>query len=386
MLTEAWQQQLAERAALLQYRKRQVIDPIDQNKIYVSGQLCVDFSSNDYLGLKKHPKFTEVLMKACRQYGFGSGASPLISGYSSAHKEIEEQFAKWLGVDRTILFNSGYSANIGIISALSKRTDMIFSDKLCHASLLDGIILSRAKHIRYQHNDPKHLKAMAEKYPPNLIITESIFSMEGDIAPIFDLVQLAKQYSSGLIIDDAHSIGILGKTGKGISEYFELDQEDYTSLVLPLGKAFNAMGCIVAGQKEIIESLLQFSRSYSYSTALPPAICLAIQTALEVIQIEDWRRTRLRENIQFFIDYALHKGLTLVSNDETPIKSIVLQRNEKALFLQKWLLSKGFYISAIRPPTVPKGTARVRSSINSLHTQDQIIQLIDHIDEGLNAC
>jgi 8-amino-7-oxononanoate synthase len=386
MITEALQKKLAERKTGLLYRNRHVVDPFGQNKIYVSGQPCIDFSSNDYLGLKKHPRVTEGLFKACQKYGFGSGASAFISGYSSLHQEVEEEFAQWLGVDNAVLFSSGYSANIGIISALSKRADTILSDKLCHASILDGIALSRAKHIRYQHNNPKHLEEIAERYSPSLIVTESIFSMEGDIAPISDLVRIAKQYHSGLIIDDAHGIGVLGKSGKGASEHFALNQENYTCLVMPLGKAFNAIGAMVAGKKENIETILQFSRSYCYSTALPAAICFAIQTTLDVIKEETWRQQQLLENISLFIDYAFDQGLVLHSTDKTPIKSVIVQGNKRVLSLQKWLLSKGFYVSAIRPPTVPKDKARLRLSINSLHTQDQIIQVIDYIIEGLKKC
>ncbi len=386
MLTESLHQRIMERKALSLYRTRQVTEPIDQNKIYVSGQYCVDFSSNDYLGLKKHPKVTEVLITASHKYGLGSGASPFISGYSEAHKETEEQFAKWLGVDRAVLFSSGYAANIGIISTLSKRTDTIFSDRLCHSSLLDGITLSRAKHIRYQHNNVKHLEAMAEIYSPHLIVTESVFSMEGDMAPILDLTHLAKQYRSGLIIDDAHGIGVLGREGKGISEYFALDQSFYTCLVLPLGKAFNAMGAIVAGNEIAIESILQFSKSYCYSTAIPPTICLAIKTTLEIIKEETWRQQRLQKNIALFIGYASHRGLRLITNDKTPIKSIMVHGAAKVLSLQRWLLSKGFYVSAIRSPTVPHGKERLRLSINSLHTQQQLFQLVDHIIDGLRTC
>lgn len=383
MITEKLQKKLAERKTDLLYRNRHVIDPLCQNKIYVSGQSCIDFSSNDYLGLKKHPRVTEALVKACQKYGFGSGASAFISGYSSLHQEVEERFARWLGVDNAVLFNSGYSANLSIISALSKRSDTILSDKLCHASILDGITLSRAKHIRYQHNNPKHLEEIAARYSPNLIVTESVFSMEGDIAPIADLVQISKQYCSGLIIDDAHGIGVIGETNKGVSEQFSLNQDSYTCLVMPLGKAFNAIGAMVAGKKENIETILQFSRSYCYSTALPPMICFAIQTTLDVIQEESWRKQQLLGNISLFIDYASRQGLILNSTDKTPIMSVIVQGSKRVLSLQKWLLSKGFYVSAIRPPTVPKDKARLRLSINSLHTQDQIIQLIDHIIDGL---
>jgi 8-amino-7-oxononanoate synthase len=386
MLSERLQKKLEARKSDLLYRSRYAIDPLGQSIISVSGMRCVDFSSNDYLGLKMHPRVTEALIKACQKYGFGSGASAFISGYSSLHQEVEEKFARWLCVDHAVLFSSGYTANISIFNALCKRSDTVLSDKLCHASLLDGIILSRTKHLRYQHNNIKHLEEIAEKNHPNLIVTESIFSMEGDTAPISDLVRISKHYQSGLIIDDAHAIGVLGETGKGALEHFSLNQNDYTCLVMPLGKAFSAIGAMVVGKKENIETILQFSRSYCYSTALPPLICFGLQTTLDVIQEEPWRQQKLFENISLFLDYSNHKGLVLSSTDKTPIKAVLVQDSKKVLSLQKFLLSKGFYVCAIRPPTVPKDTARLRLSINSLHTKNQIMQLIDHIIDGLREC
>lgn len=383
MLLDACKQRLSHHSNQTLMRKRNIIETTENNRIAVNKQLCVDFSSNDYLGLKKHPYITEAFIQAVKKHGVGSGASALVSGYSDEHAKTEELFAKWLSVDKAILFNSGYSANTGIISALINRTNTVFSDKLSHASLLDGIALSRAKHVRYQHCDMENFRYLAESNLPDFIVTESIFSMEGDLAPISDLTQLASQYKSGLLIDDAHGIGVLGTTGAGIVEHTGINQDHYSCLVLPLGKAFNAMGAIVAGKMEIIETILQFSRSYLFTTALPPAICGAIQAALSMIQEENWRRQKLTENIRFFASYAISKGLSLISTDETPIKSILIHDNTKVLALQKYLLEKGFYVSAIRPPTVPKNLARLRISLNSQHTQSEMMQLIDNIHIGL---
>lgn len=383
MKNDVISKKLARRKNESLFRSRYVVKSVGKNKVDIDDRACIDFSSNDYLGLKKHPKTSAALIKACREYGFGSGASAFVSGYSSLHKEVEEKFAYWLGVDKAVLFSSGYSANVSIVGALSQRADTIVSDKLCHASILDGIQLSRARHIRYQHNDAKHLEKIVVKYLPSLIMTESIFSMEGDIAPIADLARIAKQHDSGLIIDDAHGVGVLGKSAKGVSEQFSLTQNDFTCLVIPLGKAFNAMGAMVAGRNDVIEMVLQYSRGYCYSTALPPAICYALQTCLEVISEETWRLQKLRRNISFLIDYAAHKGLQLSKADKTPVKTILTHDSEKTLLLQQWLLSKGFFVSAIRPPTVPKNMARLRLSINALHTKNQIIQMVDCIVEGI---
>lgn len=383
MLIEEIQNRLIQQERQWLLRKRNIVDSGENNRIFVNKQHCIDFSSNDYLGLKKHPKIMEDFIRSVKKHGVGSGASAFISGYSTEHSETERQFSEWLGVDKTILFNSGYCANVGIFSAMMRRSDSVFSDKLCHASLLDGITLSRAKHFRYQHCDMDHLQCLAKLNPPSLIVTESIFSMEGSLAPISCLVKKAQQYQSGLLIDDAHGVGVLGKTGAGIMEHCNIHQNMVSCVILPLGKAFNVMGAIVAGRAEIIDAILQFSKTYRYTTAMPPAICSAIQASLKIIQEENWRRQRLMNNIQFFISYANNKNLNLSSYDKTPIKPILINSHVRLLALQEFLLLKGFYVSAIRPPTVPKDQARLRISLNSLHTQDEIMMLIDNIYEGL---
>lgn len=386
MLTESLAHRLSKQSTKRLNRTRKVITSNSTNHITVDGHLCIDFSNNDYLGLKMHPRIIEALQKGASKYGVGSGASPLVSGYSKAHQEVEQVFAQWLNVDCTMLFSSGYTANTSIIRALSHRSDTIFSDKLCHASLLDGIQLSRAKHRRYHHNDLTHLKQLADQNKPNLMVTESVFSMDGDITPTAGLSSMAKRYGSGLIIDDAHGIGVLGKMGKGIIEHDALTQQGFSCLVAPLGKAFGVMGAIVAGRQEVIESMLQFAKSYTYSTALSPAICIAIKTALELIQDESWQREQLHSNIRFFIEYASHRGLDLIDKSATPIKPIMIGSCSKLMRLQNYLWSKGFYVAAIRPPTVPQNKARLRLSLNALHTQEQIIQLVNHIHMGLAQC
>jgi 8-amino-7-oxononanoate synthase len=366
-------------------RKRYIISHQEklENKIWVNGKSIINFSSNDYLGLNKNQNIIESFTEGVKKYGFGSGASALISGYSEAHAQTEVKFAKWLNVDKAILFNSGYQANIGVISALVNRSDIVISDKHCHSSLLEGIQLSRAKHYRYDHNDLQHLKLLSKNNPPDLIVTESIFSMEGDIAQIKEIKEIAQGQGSGLIIDDAHGIGFLGNDGRGISDEFNLTQNQYTCLVLPLGKAFNGIGAIVAGRSKIIDAILQFAKSYRYSTALPPAICLALQAVLSIIMDEKWRRELLKRKIHFFINYASEIGLELISKDITPIKCITILNNNKTMGLQAYLLEQGFYVSAIRPPTVPQNSSRLRISLNCHHTESQIMKLLDSIKKGL---
>ncbi|MCD6045095.1 MAG: bioF [Gammaproteobacteria bacterium] len=347
------------------------------NRLPIADKDYLNFASYDYLGLIQHPVINNAMINGIKQYGIGSGASAMVAGYFNEHDSIEREFAKWLGFDKAILFNSGYSANLGVMTALLSRDDTVISDKLCHASLLDGIQLSRAKHYRYQHNDVTHLQKIAAKANPDMIVSESVFSMQGDIAPIADLVAVAEKYQAGLVIDDAHGIGLLGCDGRGTSQY----QSKLLCVVMSLGKAFNAMGAMVAGNGEIIESILQFSRSYTYSTALPPALCGALRAALKIIQEETWRLQALNENIAFFNAEARARKLPLVSIDKTPIRAIIIGDNQKTVWLQEQLLKQGVYVAAIRTPTVPKNSARLRISLNGLHTKAEMIFLLDKIVE-----
>ena len=366
-------------------RKRNAISHREpaSNIIHINGRSCVNFCSNDYLGLAQHPKLVAAFVQGAQQYGFGSGSSSLVSGYFESQREIEARFADWLQVDNAILFNSGYLANIGVIGALANRNTAIFSDKLCHTSLLDGIQLSRAQHYRYRHCDSTHLRQRATAHKPDLIITESVFSMGGNLAPIEEIVTLAHQQQAGLIIDDAHGIGVLGKKGGGICEHARLNQTAFSCLIAPLGKAFNGMGAIVAGNNETIQAILQFAKSYCYTTAMPPAISVGLQAALDIVIEEQWRRDQLNTLIRFFIHHALEKKLPLTSCALTPIKSILIGDNDKVIALQEILAAQGFYISAIRPPTVPQKTARLRISINCLHTEQQITELLGAISGAL---
>lgn len=347
------------------------------NRIHIAGKDHLNFASNDYLGLAQHPTINAAMIEGTKRYGVGSGASAMVAGYFSEHESLEREFAQWLGFERAILFNSGYSANLGVMTSLLSRGDTVLSDKSCHASLLDGIQLSRAKHYRYQHNDVTHLQKMAAKINPNMIVSESIFSMQGDIAPIAELIAVARKHQAGLVIDDAHGIGILGEDGRGLSQY----QSQSLCAVMPLGKAFNAMGAIVAGNSTIIEPIVQFSRSYRYSTALPPALCFALRASLKVIQKETWRLQALKDNIAFFNAGASIRKLPLASMDKTPIRAIIIGDNKKTICLQGELLKLGIYVAAIRTPTVPWNKACLRISLNSSHTQKEMFYLLDKLTE-----
>ena len=355
----------------------------DKDSIYINDERYINFTSNDYLGVSNHSEITKAFIKGVESFGFGSCSSVLVSGYSSIQQKLEEQFAEFVGRDRAIFFNSGYMANLGVITALASRKSVIFSDKFCHASLLDGILLSKAKHFRYQHQNIEHLKYLASIACPDIIITESIFSMEGSITQIADIVEIAKENKSLLLVDDAHGIGVLGENGGGICEEVNLSQDDIPCLITSCSKALGGFGAMVSGRTELIEMILQFAKSYRCTTSLPPAICQGLLASLTVIRTEQWRRDKLKENIQTFIEESGKLGLELVASDMTPIKSILAYDNKRAVAAQKFLLTKGFLVACIRPPTVPAKSARIRISLSCHHTEKQIIEMLSHLERCL---
>lgn len=360
-------------------RRRIAISERRDNWVEINGESCINFCSNDYLGLANHPAVKESFIQAVRKYGVGSGSSALVAGYFKPQQELEEKFAEFLGRDRAVFFNSGYMANLGVMTSLLNRKSVVFSDKLCHASLLDAIRLSQAKHYRYRHNDLAHFKFLLHLKRPNFIVTEGNFSMEGDLAVLPSMIKLLSLTPIILIIDDAHGIGVLGKNGGGSSDYWGLSQAEIPCLIAPLGKAFGCAGAMVAGDRDLMEAVLQFSKTYRNTTALPPAISSAALRSLKIIQTENWRRDRLNEIIQFFIHQTDTKGLKLISTEITPIKCLLIADNKKTQIIQQKMIKKGFFVSCIRPPSVPEKTARIRISLNCFHTKEQISQLVDQL-------
>lgn len=349
-------------------------------KINLNKKTYIDFTSNDYLGLSSSKSILKAFKRGVRQHGFGSGSSVAISGYRKEQETLERKFAKFLNRDAAVFFNSGYLANLGIISALSIRQDSIISDKLSHASILDGILLSRAKHYRFRHNNIAHLENLLSNATEHrFIISESVFSMEGDISPVTSIASIAKKYKATLIIDDAHGFGILGKDGGGIGKYDNLFQDDVPCLVVPLGKAMGGYGAIVAGTHEIVQAIIQWARSYRYTTALPSAIITANLKALESLKKGNKRRKHLQTLIQFFIANAKKLKLPLLSEHPTPIKIFLVKTNKKAQHIQSYMLAHGFFVSCIRPPTVPEGKARIRISLNYYHSKKDIEKLLHHL-------
>jgi 8-amino-7-oxononanoate synthase len=359
-------------------RLRSIVQYRNHAHIVIKNKMLINFTSSDYLGLAAHPDIKKSLAKSALRYGLGSTSSPLISGYSKAHHLLEEKWAEFLNRDKALLFNSGYHANLGVITTLCDRQCTIIADKYCHASLLDGIQLSRAHSFRFKHNDDHHAEFLLKNTKQNahsLLISESVFSMRGDITIAESLAKLAKKYQATLLIDDAHGIGVLGKQGKGITEITQLSQTDLPCLVTPLGKAVGSMGALVSGPAELIDALVQFAKTYRYSTALPAAICQATLCAINLMEKESWRREFLQHLIRYFNMNAKARNIKLISFDETPIRCIVINDSSIALTIQNELIDYGFYVSCIRPPTVPKSLIRI--SLTSSHTETQIERLLD---------
>ena len=383
MLDSRLQNWLARNATLDLDRQRYTVAGREDGAITIQNETLINFSSNDYLNISQHEGVKKAYEEGVRRYGLGSGASALVSGYSVAHQQLEEAFAKFINRPKALLFNSGYHANLGVLTTFANKNTVIVADKLCHASLTDGALLTRATYRRYRHNDVEHAKEIIEKSNKQpLLISESVFSMEGDIAKISHLAQLAKEYQAMLMVDDAHGIGVLGQQGKGISEHFQLNTDAIPCLITPLGKALGGLGAIVSGTQDVIEALVQLARTYRYTTALPAALCHAMLSALKIIEKESWRRQQLQSLVRFFIKECHHRQLVLSSEDETPIKSIVIGSSREALLLQKKLYQHHFFVACIRPPTVPPHTARLRISLNCVHTEQHITQLLDLIKEN----
>ena len=369
--------ELDKRRAAHLYRSRRQLSCAQAAELQVDGRTLLSFCSNDYLGLAADPEVIAALQKGADQYGVGSGAAHLVIGHSSAHHALEEELADFTGRPRALLFSTGYMANIGVISALLGRSDTLFQDRLNHASLIDGGILSRARLKRYAHADVAHLADQLEPAQgEKLIVTDGVFSMDGDIAPLTELTHAAKANDAWLMVDDAHGLGVLGKEGGGCLAHLGLNQADVPILMGTLGKAFGTFGAFVAGSEALIETLIQQARSYIYTTALPPAIAEATRTSLKLVRKDEWRRERLQMLIQRFRSGAKQLGLPLMDSF-TPIQPLLAGSAKQALAWSQKLEKQGILVSAIRPPTVPEGSARLRITFSALHQDEHIDRLLD---------
>jgi len=380
------QSRLNERLEKNLYRKRSLVDSPQSVNLVVNGKKLISFCSNDYLGLANHPDVIAAFQSAAKKWGVGSGASHLVSGHSFEHHALEEELAAFTGRESAILFSTGYMANLGCITALISEGDAVFEDKLNHASLLDAGLSSGARFQRFLHNDMENLeqrliKSDAEK---KLIVVDGVFSMDGDMAPLDQLSRLAKQHQAWLMVDDAHGIGCMGKNGGGTQEIFSLTQDDLPVLMGTLGKAFGTFGAFVTGSRLLTENLIQFARSYIYTTALPPAVAAASRKSLQLIQQESWRREHLQKLIQLFRHGAEQLGLQLMPS-HSPIQPILIGDEKKSLLISQKLIEKGFWVVAIRPPTVPLGTSRLRITLSAEHTAQQIEQLLQTLNDILKS-
>jgi 8-amino-7-oxononanoate synthase len=341
--------------------------------IIAGGRELIDFSSNDYLGLAHHPCLAAAMSACAARAGAGSGASHLITGHGSEHARLEEELAAYTGRQRALLFSTGYMANLAVMAALSARGECVLLDRLCHASLIDGARLSGATLRRYRHADADSAARLlaGERGAAALIATDGVFSMDGDLAPLPQLARLAERAGAWLVVDDAHGLGVVGASGRGVLEHFGLSSQAVPVLVGTLGKAFGSFGAFVAGDADLIEFLIQKARTYIYTTALPQPVAAATRAALALVQAESWRRERLQALTAYFRRAALEAGVPL-GTSATPIQPVVLGSAAAALAAQRELAQAGFWVVAIRPPTVPAGSARLRITLSALHTEQQL--------------
>jgi 8-amino-7-oxononanoate synthase len=354
------------------------VEPGSRLVTTTNGRTLVDFSSNDYLGLAHHPAVAAAMSECASRTGAGSGASHLVTGHGIEHQLLEEELAAFTGRERALLFSTGYMANVGVIAALADRGELVLLDRLNHASIIDGARLSGARFRRYAHADADAAERILNESPDEsvLVATDGVFSMDGDVAPLARLAKSAHAHGAWLVVDDAHGIGVSGKTGRGSTE--ELSTDDVPVLVGTLGKALGSFGAFVAGSRDLIEFLIQKARSYIYTTALPQPVAAATRKALEIAQRESWRRERVLALTARFRKAAREARLPLLASS-TPIQPVVLGSSEAVLLAQKELFEGGFRVVAIRAPTVPKGSERLRVTLSAAHTEEQVDALVERL-------
>lgn len=367
------------------YRRRRVTASPAGREVVIDGRAYLNFASNDYLGLAADPRVREACCEGVRRWGVGSGAAHLVSGHTAAHEELEEALADFTRRPRALLFGSGYAANVGTINALLGARDRVYQDRLNHASLLDGGWLSRAAFTWYAHGDAgdlaAHLSLAGETGGRQLVVSDGTFSMDGDLCPLPALVATARAHGAWLMIDDAHGCGVHGPGGSGVVDPGVHGLADVPVLVGTLGKAFGTAGAFVAGDDSLIETLIQRARTYIYTTALPPALAVATLASLHLARTEEWRREKLRSLVGRFRAGAGQLGLDLMPS-ATPIQPVVLGESSRALEVSAALDSRGLLVPAIRPPTVPAGTARLRITLSAAHEDADVDRLLAALAEA----
>ena len=377
---------LRERKARGLYRGRQVIDGPQGVEVSVDGRTLLSFCSNDYLGLANHPDVVAAFRRGLDEYGAGSGAAHLITGHSRAHHALEEELADFTGRPRALLFSTGYMANLGAMAALVGRGDRVFEDHDNHASLLDGARISGARLVRYRHGAVDDLEQRLQAAPAGeyLVASDGVFSMDGDVAPLERLSAVAARAGAWLLVDDAHGLGVVGPGGRGTVAQAGLGLEQVPVLVGTLGKAFGTFGAFVAGTEELVETLIQQARTYIYTTAPPPAVAAATRAALQLVRADDWRREQLELLVRRFRAGAAQLGLRLCDS-ATPIQPMLVGEAPAALHFSEALRDQGILVTAIRPPTVPDGTARLRITLSAAHSEAQVERLLDALERIVTA-
>lgn len=356
--------------------------PGSRVRAVVAGRELLDFSSNDYLGLARDPRVIEALSACAARYGAGSGASHLVTGHGAEHERLEEALAALTGRSRALLYSTGYMANLAALGALAGRGERVWLDRLSHASLIDGALLSGARVQRYPHCDSFWLeRTLRGSNDCAVVATDGVFSMDGDIAPLAELARIAKAHSAWLMVDDAHGLGVVGPSGRGSLELARLDDDDVPVLIGTLGKAFGAFGAFVAGSHHLIELLIQKSRPYRYTTALPQPVAAAARQAVEIAREEPWRRARVLALTARFRQGAAARDLPL-GPSSIPIQPVILGSAEAALLVQQQLRDAGFWVVAIRSPTVPRGRERVRVTLSAAHTEAQVDALVEALHQA----
>ena len=369
--------QTAEREHAQLLRRLRTIDRVDGPWLETGHQRLLSFCSNDYLGLAQHPQLVAALTRAAREAGVGSTSAHLICGHRTEHAELEEALAVWTGRERALLFSTGYMANLGVLQALLTSGDVCVQDKLNHACLLDGAKLSSAELKRYPHADVAAAARQLASRPDAaaLLATDGVFSMDGDIAPLGELAALCANERATLMVDDAHGLGVLGQHGAGSISAANLGQHEVPLLMATLGKALGCAGAFVAGPTALIEGLIQFARPYIYTTAMPPALAAAALEAVQLAQAEEWRRQKLAALIARFRRGATELGLPLATSTSA-IQPLLLGSADAALAAAQALERQGLLVSAIRPPTVPAGQARLRITLSAAHEDAHVDRLL----------
>lgn len=377
-------QRLHDRQQQHLYRRRRLLESPQTAHVRVDGRELLNFCSNDYLGLAHHPKAIAALQKAAGEMGVGSGASHLVIGHHRAHHQLEEELAAFVQRPRALLFSTGFMANLGVISTLVERNDIVLEDRLNHASLLDGALLSRGQLQRYRHNDVQHLQHYLNELNGKraLVVSDSVFSMDGDIAPLPQMAAACHERDAWLMVDDAHGFGVLGRQGRGALDHFALGQHQVPVYMATLGKALGGYGAFVAGSEDLIECLIQECRPYIYSTAMPPAVAAATLESLRLLQQESWRIDHLQTLIRHWRKGAQDRGIVL-ADSSTAIQPLIVGAADTAMKLSERLLQRNILVTAIRPPTVPHNTARLRITLTAAHSENDIEYLLDALHDAL---